>query len=49
MKHYQRRQRNEHLCADVEYARETSLHIGDVEEFLRIKTSQWICEGVLEE
>ena len=49
MKHYQRWQRNGQLCADVEYASGTSLHDGDVEEFLSIKTSQWIREGVLEE
>ena len=27
----------EQLCADVEYSWGTSLHDGDVEEFLRIK------------
>ena len=29
------------LCANVEFSWETSLHDGDVEEFLRIKTPQW--------
>ena len=49
MKHYQRWQRNGQLCVVVEYALGTSLHDEDVEEFLSIKTPQWICEGVLEE
>ena len=29
------------LCVDVEYARGTSLHNGEVEEFLRIKPPEW--------
>ena len=37
------------LCADVEYSWGASLHDGDVEEFLRIKTPQWRRGGVLEE
>ena len=49
MKHYQRWQRNGQLCVVVEYALGTSLHDEDVEEFLSIKTPQWICEGVLKE
>ena len=39
----------EQLCVDVEYSWGTSLHDGDVEEFLRIKTQQWRSEEVLEE
>ena len=39
----------EQLYADVEYSWGTSLHDGDVEEFLRIKTTQWRHGGVLEE
>ena len=31
----------EQLWADVEYTWGTSLHDGDVENFLRIKTPQW--------
>ena len=42
-------QRNRQLCANVEYAWETSLHDGDVEEFLRMKTPQWRHGEVLEE
>ena len=38
---------NWELCADVEYSWGTSLHDGDMEEFLRIKTPQWR-RGVLE-
>ena len=33
----------------VEYSYGTSLHDGDVEESLKIKTPQWRCRGVLEE
>ena len=37
------------LCDDVEYSWGTSLHDGDVEEFLRINTPQWRRGGLLEE
>ena len=37
------------LCDDVKYFWRTSLHDGDEEEFLRIKTTQWRHGGVLEE
>ena len=37
------------LCAAVKYLWGTSLHDGDIEEFLRMKTPQWRCGGVLEE
>ena len=33
----------------MEFSWGTSLHDGDVEEFLTIKTPQWRCGGVLEE
>ena len=39
----------EQLCADMEYSWRTSLHDGDVEEFLKIKTTQWRRKGVIEE
>ena len=38
MKHYQMKQRSRQLYVDVKYFWGTSLHDGDVEEFLRIKT-----------
>ena len=48
-RHYQRWRRSGKLCADVEYSWETSLHDRDVEEFLRNKTTQWRCGGILKD